>query len=62
MDKSREIVFHLARRLLWAKRRLRAIDELEYQHSMRFAIWIATNEAQNCYRDAKMVLNGVEFD
>lgn len=60
MDKSREIVFHLARRLLWARRELRGIDKR--QHATRFSVWIATNEAQNCYRTAKTVLDGVEIE
>ena len=62
MDKSREIVFHLARRLLWARRALRTFDERGYQHDqLRFALWLQSNEAQDSYRVAKMVLNEVEF-
>ena len=62
MDKSREIVFHLARRLLWAKRELRDFDKRKYQHlHMKHTLWLVSNEAQNCYRVAKMVLNDVEF-
>jgi hypothetical protein len=58
MDKSREIVFHLARRLLWARRELRHYDKQTHQHDhMRFAIWIRFNEAQNGYRVARMVLD-----
>jgi hypothetical protein len=63
MDKSREIVFHLARRLLWAKRELQHCDQKDHQHEqLRFAIWMRFNEAQNGYRVARMVLDGVEFD
>ena len=62
MDKSREIVLHLARRVLWARRDLRECDQQDHQHEqLRFAIWLRCNEAQNSYRVAKMVLNEVEF-
>lgn len=63
MDKSREIVFHLARRLLWAKRELQHCDQQDTQHEqLRFAIWLRFIESQNSYRIAKMVLDRVEFD
>lgn len=63
MDKSREIVFHMARRAIWAKRELRKFDKSGFSSPhMRFAIHLASNEAQNCYRVAKMVLDDVEFD
>ena len=58
MDKSREIVFHLARRLLWAKRELQHCDQQDHQHEqLRFSLWLRFNEAQNSYRVAKMVLD-----
>jgi len=58
VDESREIVFHLARRLLWAKRELRKYDDPRSYYAMqqRYAVWMAFKEAQNCYRVAKMVL------
>jgi hypothetical protein len=64
MNKSREIVFHMARRLLWAKRELRKFDNPKNYHPMqlRYAVWMAFNEAQNSYRVARMVLDDVEFD
>jgi hypothetical protein len=64
MDKSREIVFHMARRAIWAKRELRKYDDPRFYHPMqlRYAVWMAFNEAQNSYRVARMVLDGVEFD
>lgn len=62
MDKSREIVFYLARRLLWAKRELQHYDKQTHQHEqLRFAYWLRFNESQNSYQVAKMVLNEVEF-
>jgi hypothetical protein len=61
MDKSREIVFRLACRLLWARRELRDCDQQDHQHEqLRFAYWLRFNESQNSYRVAKMVLNEVD--
>ena len=61
MDKSRKIVFHMARRAIWAKRELRKFDKSGFQNPhLRFAIHLATNEAHECYRVAKMVLKEEE--
>lgn len=62
MDKSREIVFRLARRVLWARRDLRDCDQQDHQHEQfRFVLWLRFNESQNSYRVARMVLDEVEF-
>ena len=65
MDKSREIVFHLARRLLWAKRQWRTFEAI-HRHGdrpeTRALLYGQFNESQNSYRVARMVLDGVEFD
>ena len=65
MDKSREIVFHLAQRAIVARRALIEYDKsgLATENSeLRFAYYCQFNEARNCYRVARMVLDGVEFE
>lgn len=63
MDQSREIVLALAQRAIVARRALIEYDKsgLATENSeLRFAYYCRFNEARNCYRVAKMVLDDIE--
>ncbi len=61
MDRSRKIVFHLARRYLQARRTLKNFDTQKHQHPhMQHAFLMQCNEARVCYCVAKLVLSEKE--